>query len=223
MNRPNIPTIERPTATGATAIAEAPPPPEPSADPPGPLLLNIRAIEMTGDQLLLICADNRDLRIELTAQKELIIMPPANPTTSWQNGKLSLRIGLWAEQDGTGLCFDSSAGFTLPNGAMRSPDASWIARERWEALDEDDRHKFSHIAPDFVAELRSSSDRLPTAQAKMEEYIDNGVRLGWLIDPPQRRVYIYRPGQPVEILENPETVSGEPTLPGFTLNLADIW
>ena len=223
MNRPDIPTIERPTATGATAIAEAPPPPEPSADPPGPLILNIRAIEITDDQLLRICADNRDLRIELTAEKELIIMPPANPTTSWQNGKLSLRIGLWAEQDGTGLCFDSSAGFTLPNGAMRSPDASWITRERWETLDEADRHKFSPITPDFVAELRSPSDRLPTAQAKMEEYIKNGVRLGWLIDPPQRRVYIYRPDQPLETLENPETVSGEPVLPGFTLNLADIW
>ena len=222
MNRPDIPIIERPTIAGATATAEAPPP-EPAADPPGPLTLNIRAIEMTDDQLLQLCADNRDLRIELTAEKELIIMPPANPTTSWKNGKLSLRIGLWAEQDGTGLCFDSSAGFTFPNGAMRSPDASWIARERWEALDEDDRHKFSHIAPDFVAELLSPSDRLPVAQAKMVEYIDNGVRLGWLIDSPQRRVYIYCPGQPVEILENPETVSGEPALPGFALNLADIW
>ena len=221
MNRPDIPTIERPTATGATA--EAQPPPEPSADPPGPLTLNIRAIEMTGDQLLRLCADNRDLRIELTAEKELIIMPPANPTTSSKNGALTAQIYFWSKQDGTGICFDSSAGFTFPNGAMRSPDASWIARERWEALDEDDRHKFSHIAPDFVAELRSPSDRLPVVQAKMTEYIDNGVRLGWLIDPPQRRVYIYRPGQPMEILENPETVSGEPVLPGFTLNLADIW
>ena len=207
----------------ATATLDAPPLPETGEGLPNPLALNIRALEMTDDQLLQLCADNGELRIELTAEKELIIMPPANPTTSWKNGKLSMRIGLWAEQDGTGLCFDSSAGFTFPNGAMRSPDASWIARERWEALDEADQHKFSPIAPDFVAELRSPSDRLPTAQAKMAEYIENGVRLGWLIDPTQRRVYIYRPGQPVEIRENPETVSGEPVLPGFTLNLADIW
>ena len=150
-------------------------------------------------------------------------MPPANMTTGWQNGKLFLRIGNWVEQDGSGLCFDSSAGFTLPNGAMRSADAAWITRERWEALDESERYRFSHIAPDFVAELRSPSDRLSTLQAKMAEYIDNGVRLGWLIDPQQRRVYIYRPGQPVAMLQNPETVSGEAVLPGFTLNLRDIW
>ena len=207
----------------ATATLEAPPLPETGEGLPNPLTLNIRAIEMTDDQLLQLCADNGDLRIELTAEKELIIMPPANPTTSSKNGALTAQFYFWSKQDGTGICFDSSAGFTFPNGAMRSPDASWIARERWEALDEDDRHKFSPIAPDFVAELRSPSDRLPTAQAKMEEYIENGVRLGWLIDPTQRRVYSYRPGQPVETLENPETVSGEPVLPGFTLNLADIW
>ena len=207
----------------ATATLEAPPLPETGEGLPNPLTLNIRAIEMTDDQLLQLCADNGELRIELTAEKELIIMPPANPTTSWKNGALTAQIYIWSKQYGTGICFDSSAGFTFPNGAMRSPDASWIARERWEALDEDDRHKFSHIAPDFVAELRSPSDRLPVAQAKMVEYIDNGVRLGWLIDPTQRRVYIYSPGQPVEILENPETVSGEPVLPGFTLNLVDIW
>ena len=210
------------TAAGVLTV-EAPPLPETGECLPNPLALNIRAIEMTDDQLLQFCADNGDLRIELTAQKELIIMPPANPTTGLKNGEISGQLYIWSKQDGTGLCFDSSSGFTFPNGAMRSPDASWIARERWEALDEDDRHKFSHIAPDFVAELRSPSDRLPVAQAKMEEYIENGVRLGWLIDPTQRMVYIYRPGQPVETLENPETVSGEPVLPGFTLNLADIW
>ena len=210
------------TAAGVLTV-EAPPLPETGEGLPNPLALNIRAIEMTDEQLLQFCADNGELRIELTAEKELIIMPPANPTTSSKNGALTAQIYIWSKQDATGLCFDSSAGFTFPNGAMRSPDASWIARERWEAMDDDDRHKFSPIAPDFVAELRSPSDRLPVAQAKMEEYIDNGVRLGWLIDPPQRRVYIYRPGQPVETLENPETVSGEPVLPGFTLNLADIW
>ena len=216
MNRPNI-------SAGATATAEVPAPASEAAYLPSPLTLDFRAIEMTDDQLVQFCADNRELRIELTAKKELIIMPPANPVTSWENGKLFLQVGNWAEKDGSGLCFDSSAGFTFPNGAMRSPDASWIARERWESLDAADRRRFSHITPDFVAELRSPSDRLATLQAKMAEYIENGVRLGWLIDPRQRRVYVYRPGQPVEVWENPETVSGEAVLPGFTLNLRDIW
>ena len=217
MNRPEIRT-----SSGATATAEAPDPAPEAAYLPSPLTLDFRAIEMTDDQLVQFCADNRELRIELTAKKELIIMPPVNPTTSWQNGKLSMRIGIWAEQDGSGICFDSSAGFTLPNGAMRSADASWITRERWESLDEAERYRFSHIVPDFVAELCSPSDRLATLQEKMAEYTENGVRLGWLIDPRQQRVYVYRPGQPVEVLENPETVSGEAVLPGFTLNLRDI-
>ena len=211
------------TSGGATATAEAPPPAPEAAYLPNPLTLDFSAIEMTDDQLVRFCADNRELRIELTAKKELIIMPPANLTTSWENGEIFLQLGLWSKQDGRGRSFDSSAGYTLPNGAMRSPDASWVARERWESLDAADRRRFSHIAPDFVAELRSPSDRLATLQAKMAEYIENGVRLGWLIDPRQRRVYVYRPGQPAEILENPETVSGESVLPGFTLNLRDIW
>ena len=218
MNRPDIGT-----SYGATATAEAPALGWQTTHLPSPLTLDFRAIEMTDDQLVQFCADNRELRIELTSEKELIIMPPVSPTTSWQNGKLSMQIGIWAEHDGSGLCFDSSAGFTLPSGAMRSADVAWITRERWEALDEAERYRFSHIAPDFVAELRSPSDSLATLQAKMAEYIENGVRLGWLIDPRQRRVYVYRPGQPVQTLENPETVSGESVLPGFTLNLREIW
>ena len=219
MNRPDDIGI----GGGATVTAAPPAPAPPATHLPSPLTLDFRAIEMTDDQLVQFCADNRELRIELTAKKELIIMPPANMTTGWQNGKLFLRIGNWAEQDGSGLCFDSSSGFTLPNGAMRSSDAAWIAWERWESLDEAERYRFSHIAPDFAAELRSQSDRLATLQSKMAEYIENGVRLGWLIDPRQRRVYVYRPGQSVETLENPETVSGEAVLPGFTLNLREIW
>ena len=211
------------TSGGATATV-APPAPSVQAEYlPNPLTLDFRAIKMTDDQLVQFCADNRELRIELTAKKELIIMLPAIPATSWQNGKLSMQIGIWAKKDGSGLCFDSSAGFTLPNSAMRSADAAWIARERWEALDEAEQYRFSHIAPDFVTELCSPSDCLATLQAKMAEYIENGVRLGWLIDPQQRQVYVYRPGQPVETLENPETVSGESVLPGFTLNLREIW
>ena len=220
MNRPDTSASG---GGGATATAEAPPPAPEAAYLPSPLTLDFRAIEMTDDQLVQFCADNRELSIELTAKKELIIMPPVSPTTSWQNGKLSMQIGIWAEQDGSGICFDSSAGFTLPNGAMRSADASWITREHWEALDEAERYRFSHIVPDFVVELCSPSDRLATLQSKMAEYIENGVRLGWLIDTRQRQVYIYRPGQPVQTLENPETVSGEAVLPGFTLNLREIW
>ena len=187
------------------------------------LVLDFSAVEMTGDQLVQFCADNRDLRIELTAERELIIMAPANPTFGFQNGSLSGELYIWTKRDGTGLTFDSSSGFTFPNGAMRAPDASWIFRERWESVPDDDRLRFSRIAPDFVAELRSPSDTLSMLQAKMAEYIENGVRLGWLIDPFQRQVHVYRPGQAVEILDGPETVSGDPVLSGFMLNLLEIW
>ena len=211
------------TQPNTTAIVEAPTPPQEGMRLPYLLVLNFRAIKMTDEQLVQFCADNRELRIELTAERELIIMPPANMTTGWQNNAISGELYIWAKQDGTGLSFDSSTGCTLPNGAMRSPDASWIARERWDALPDSEKYIFSHIVPDFVVELRSPSDTLRMLQAKMEEYIENGVRLGWLIDPQQRRVYVYRPGQPVGVLENPETVSGDPVLPGFVLNLQEIW
>ena len=187
------------------------------------LVLDFRAIEMTGDQFVRFCADNRDLRFELTAEKELIVMPPANPDTGWRNGLLTARLVIWSQQDGSGLSFDSSTGFTFPNGAVRSPDASWVPSERWETLPRDERRRFSQLVPDFVLELRSPSDRLSDAQAKMAEYIDNGVRLGWLIDPDNRTVEIYRPGRDAERLEQPETVSGEAVLPGFELNLVEIW
>ena len=211
------------TQPDSTATIEAPALTQEDIYLPAPLVLDFRAMEMTDEQFVQFCADNRERRIELTSEKELIIMPPAFPTTGLKNNALSAQVYNWSKQDGTGLSFDSSAGFTFPNGAMRSPDASWIARERWDALAEDELNKFSHIAPDFVVELRSDTDGLRTLQAKMEEYIENGVSLGWLIDPRQRRVYIYRPGQPVETLEDPVTVSGETLLPGFVLNLQDIW
>ena len=211
------------TQHNTAATVEAPAPTQEGAYLPSPLVLDFRAVEMTDEQLVKFCADNGELRIELSAQRELIIMPPANLTTGWENHTLNGELYIWSKQDGTGLGFDSSSGFTFPNGAMRSPDASWVARERWEALPEEERRKFGHLVPDFVAELRSPSDSLRMAQAKMAEYIENGVRLGWLIDPQNRRVYVYRPGQPVETLENPATVSGEAVLPGFVLNLQDIW
>ena len=190
---------------------------------PAMLVLDFSTVPMTDDQLVQFCADNGDLRIELTAEREMIIMPPAKMTTGWQNGEIFGQLYIWSKQDGTGLSFDSSSGCTLPNGAMRAPDASWILGERWGAVPDDDKVRFSHIAPDFVAELRSPSDTLPMLQAKMAEYVENGVRLGWLIDPLQRQVHVYCPGLAVEILDSPETVSGDPVLPGFTLNLLEIW
>ena len=142
-------------------------------------------------------------------------MPPANPVSGILNSALNAKIYNWSILNGSGVSFDSSSGFTLPNGAVRSPDASWMSRERWNALPDDDKLRFSHIAPDFVVELRSPSDTVAMLQAKMAEYIENGVQLGWLIDPFQRQVHIYRSGQPVEVLDGPEIVSGDPVLPGI--------
>ena len=211
------------TQPNMAATVDAPAPTHEGVFLPNALLLNFSAIEMTDEQFVKFCADNGELRIELTAERELIVMPPAFPTTGMRNNALSAQVYNWSKQDGTGISFDSSAGFTFPNGAMRSPDASWIARERWDTLSEDELNKFTHIAPDFVVELRSHTDSLKTLQAKMEEYIKNGVRLGLLIDPRQRRVYVYRQAQPVEVLQDPESVSGESVLPGFVLNLREIW
>ena len=189
-----------------------------------PLTIDLPAIEpMTQEQFYQFCLANRDLRIERTANGEVIIMPPAFSDTGNRNFKIAVQLGNWAEQDGTGETFDSSAGFTLPNGATRSPDASWIKLERWNALTEEQKASFAPICPDFVIELRSSSDTLKGLQSKIEEYIDNGVSLGLLIDRKNRKVYIYRPDRELEILDNPETVSGDPELPGFVLRMAKIW
>ncbi|MEH2256258.1 Uma2 family endonuclease [Nostoc sp.] len=186
------------------------------------LILNLSpTIELTDEQFFQLCQNNRDLRLERTAEGELIIMPPTGWGTGNRNSKLTQRLGNWADADGTGLAFDSSTGFKLPNGANRSPDASWVSREQLEALNPDP-DKFLPIAPDFAVELRSASDSLKTVQQKMQEYIDNGVRLGWLIDPQNQQVEIYRPGQDVEVLQSPTSLSGEDVLPGFVLNLAQI-
>ena len=187
------------------------------------LSLDIRAIEMTEEQFLKLCSDNGGLRLELTAERELIIMPPVWPETGWQEHELALQVGVWAKQDGTGRVFSPSAGFTLPNGAVRDPDVSWILLSRWESLTRQEQRAFSHFCPDFVIELRSSSDSLADLQVKMEEYLENGVRLAWLIDQQNKRVYVYRPGQDVEVLEEPETVSGDPVLARFVLDLTAIW
>jgi Uma2 family endonuclease len=188
-----------------------------------PLALNVHSVQLTDEQFCRLCQDNRDLRIELTAQGELIIMPPAGSMTGWRNAKIIHRITAWAEEDGSGLTFDSSTGFSLPNGAKRSPDAAWVRREKWDVLTEDEREGFAPLCPDFVLELRSPKDRLSTLQDKMTEYIANGAQLGWLIDSKAKRVYVYRQGQPAECLENPETLQGDPVLRGFVLDVRDIW
>lgn len=169
------------------------------------------------------CYDNKDMRIELTKEGDLIVMPPTGGETGIRNFSLVVQFGIWAEKNGTGYGFDSSTLFTLPNGAKRSPDLSWIKKERWDALTKKEQKKFSPICPDFVVELRSETDSLKTLQEKMKEYIENGAQLGWLIDPIKKKVYVYRPNKNVEELENPESVSGEPLLRSFTLNIQKIW
>jgi Uma2 family endonuclease len=189
-----------------------------------PLTVNLPAIaQMTLAQFYEFCQANRDLRIERTAAGEVVIMPPAFSDTGNRNLKISQQLANWADQDGTGESFDSSSGFTLPNGATRSPDAAWVKLERWNALTADQKASFAPLCPDFVIELRSSSDRLSNLQDKMQEYMANGTSLGMLIDRKHRTVHIYRPNQEPEILDNPETVSGEPELPGFALRMAKIW
>ena len=185
--------------------------------------LDVHSLGLTDKQFYQLCRDNRDLRFEMTATGELIIMAPTGSLTGWRNANITHSLTAWAKQDRTGVAFDSSTGFTLPNGAKRSPDAAWVRLQKWNALSETDKNKFAPLCPDFVIELRSPDDALPLLQEKMAEYMENGAQLGWLLDPVTKRVHIYRPGQPVEVLENPSAVSGDPTLPGFVLALSEIW
>ena len=176
----------------------------------------------TPDDLKQFVQTYPDLRVELTREGELIIMPATFPKSGRRNVKLSARLETWSEAAGLGETFDSSTLFTLPNGAVRSPDACWIEKSRWDAVGEEDQDSLMIICPDFVAELRSKTDRLSAVQKKMREYMDNGARLGWLLDPKSRRVEIYRPGQEAEIVENPASLFGEDVLPGFVLSLEGI-
>jgi Uma2 family endonuclease len=178
---------------------------------------------VTPEEFEQLCAEYTDLRLELTSTGELIVMPGPGLKTGRRNSNLTRQLDVWTENDSSGVCFDSSAIFALPNGARRSPDASWLRREKWDRLSERQQESFAPICPDFVVELRSPSDRLPVLLDKMSEYIANGASLGWLIDPFKRQVYVYEPNQEVVILDNPDTVSGEPVLPGFKLNLSSVW
>lgn len=175
------------------------------------------------EEFLEFCRRNPDARIERDSTGEIIIMAPAYTETGGMNSGLSALVWLWARKDGTGRAFESSTGFTLPNSALRSPDASWVSYERWNALSDQERTGFAKICPDFVVELRSSSDSLAKVKDKMTEYMDNGALLGWLIDPIERRIYVYRPNSEPEVLSDPETISGEPVLHGFVLELKEIW
>ena len=179
---------------------------------------------LSAEGFLELCKANQDLQLELTATGEVIIMPPTFSWTGKQNSGLNAQLWNWNDKAGLGIVFDSSTGFTLPNGAVRSPDGSWVSNERWETLTEiQQREEFSPISPDFIVELRSSSDSLKKLREKMQEYIDNEVRLGWLIDSTTKQVEIYRPGREIEILESPATLSGEDVLPEFVLNLNKVW
>lgn len=175
------------------------------------------------EEFLDFCRRNPDARIERNSDGEIEIMAPAHTETGGMNADLTFFLTSWARQDKTGRVFESSTGFTLPNRALRAPDASWISNRRWNELTDEDRAGFARICPDFVIEFRSQSDTLAKLKSKMNEYIENGSSLGWLIDPIQRKVHIYRPDTHPEILDDPSEVSGEPLLKGFVLNLGEIW
>ncbi len=185
-----------------------------------PLALDL---DLTGEQFFAFCQLNRDLRIERTAAGDIIVMPPAGGATGHRNLDLSGQLYVWARADATGAAFDSSTGFVLPNGATRSPDAAWVRRARLTELSPEQKGKFLPLCPDFAVELRSPSDRLSDLQDKMQEYVANGLRLGWLIDPVERQAFVYRTDGEVEHLKNPGTLDGEDVLPGFVLDLASIW
>jgi len=179
---------------------------------------------VTQEQFAALAAANQDLQLERTAQGELIVNPPTGWETGKRNSSITGQLDRWDEEnENLGQVFDSSTAFILPNGATRSPDASWVSQARWDALTPEQTGTFANICPDFVVELRSGSDSLKPLQEKMQEYMDNGAKLGWLIDPQNRQVEIYRPGLEVEVLANPTELSGEEVLPGFVLNLRRVW
>ncbi|MGB3638186.1 MAG: Uma2 family endonuclease [Rivularia sp. (in: cyanobacteria)] len=185
--------------------------------------LDLDNINLTDEQFFQLCQNNPDMRFERTASGELIIMSPTGSITGDRNADLTYQLRGWNRKYKLGKTFDSSSGFKLPNGAERSPDASWVKMERWDALTEDEKERFAPLCPDFVVELMSPSDTLEKTRAKMKEYMENGASLGWLINRKQKQIEIYRQNQEVEILESPQTVSGEDVLPGFVLDLEEIW
>ncbi|WP_341730786.1 Uma2 family endonuclease [Microcoleus sp. EPA2] len=186
--------------------------------------INFNAIaEITDDQFYQLCRQNPDVKFERNAKGEIIIVSPTGGETGSYNSEINADFVIWNRQTKLGICFDSSTCFKLPSGANRSPDVSWIKQERWDALTPEQKQKFPPISPDFVLELMSPTDSLKETQDKMQEYMNNGVKLGWLINSKTRSVEIYRPGQEIEVLESPAQLSGEDILPGFVLNLQRVW
>ena len=190
-----------------------------------PIVLDCRDVleKITDDEFENFCRHNPDVEIELTKEGELIIMPPTGGETGIRNFSLILEFGKWLENYPDGVAFDSSTVFVLPNGAKRSPDLAWMKNAKWNRLSAEEKMKFPPVCPDFVVELRSPSDALKNLQSKMAEYAENGAALGWLIDPIERKVHVYRASGETEILENPEKISGEPLLKKFTLEMEKIW
>lgn len=193
------------------------------ADTGGIVLRLDPEVELTDEKMLALSSLNRDLRLERTAEGELVAMPPTGWETGDKDSELNMQLRQWAKRDGTGRSSSSSTGFVLPNGALRSPDASWIKKSRLETLSSEQRKKYLPLCPDFAIELRSPSDRLSVVREKMREYIENGASLGWLIDPVNKRVHVYRPGEDEREIKEPEKISGSPVLPGFELDLREIW
>ncbi len=181
-------------------------------------------INLTNEQFYQLCQANPDVKLERNAKGELVVMPPTGGVTGNRNFDILGQLWAWVSQNRElGLGFDSSTEFNLPNGGDRSPDAAWIKIERWNTLTEEEQERFPPICPDFVIELQSRTDSFKELQAKMQEYLNSGLRLGWLIDRKKKLVEIYRQGQTVEVLQYPATLSGEDVLPGFVLDLSSTW
>lgn len=187
------------------------------------LTLDLQAIELTDEQFYQLCINNSDFCFERNANGDLLIMSPTGSETGNRNIEIAYQLQAWNRQNKSGLAFDSSTGFKLPNGANRSPDASWMPLNKWNALTRKQQQKLIPLCPDFVIELLSPSDKLVDIQTKMREYIENRTLLGWLINRRNQQVEIYRPGQKAEELDSTQSLSGEKVLPGFTLNLETIW
>lgn len=187
------------------------------------LTLDFQSINLTDEQFFQLCLNNPDLRFERNQNGDLLIMSPTGGETGNRNIEIAYQLQAWSRQNKLGIAFDSSTGFKLPNGADRSPDASWIPLVKWDALTKEQKQKFLPLCPDFVIELLSRSDRIEKTEEKMKEYIDNGTILGWLINPQDKQVRIYRQGKEIEILDSPQNLSGENLLPGFILDLQPIW
>jgi Uma2 family endonuclease len=180
-------------------------------------------MKVTDVQFRQLAKANPDLQMERTAEGALIVMPPTGSEGGNYNAELNADVVVWNRQTRLGKVFDSSTGFHLPNGAIRAPDIAWVAQQRWDKLTPEQRKGFAPLCPDFIVELASETDNIDDLRDKMQEYLDNGCRLGWLIDPRMQQVEIYRPNQPIEVLQSPDTLAGEDILPGFILNLRAIF